>query len=59
MAEHIHSDDTVVITQSLDDLVEWLASFAADDADKAKIRAGTITDVAVDGADIRVELIIP
>jgi hypothetical protein len=59
MAEHIKSDDTVVITQSLDDLVEWLASFAADDADKAKIRSGMITDVAVDGADIRVELIIP
>ena len=59
MAEHIRSDDTVVITQPLDDLVEWLASFAADGADRDKIRSGVVTDVTMDGADLRVELIIP
>jgi hypothetical protein len=59
MTEHVEPLDTVVIEQSLDNLVDWLASFAVSDTDRDRIRAGVVTDVVADGGNIRVELIIP
>jgi hypothetical protein len=51
--------DYMVVSRSLDDLVEWLASGAANELDQEKIRQALVAGVSVDGEELEVKLVIP
>lgn len=49
----------MVVNRSLDDLVEWLASGAANELDQEKIRQALVAGVSVEGEKFEVKLVIP
>jgi hypothetical protein len=49
----------MVVNRSLDDLVEWLASGAANELDQEKIRQALVAGVSMDGEEFEVKLVIP
>lgn len=51
--------DYMIVSRSLDDLVEWLASGAANELDQEKIRQALVAGVSVDGEELEVKLVIP
>ena len=51
--------DYMVVSRSLDDLVEWLASGAADELDQEKIRQALVAEISVEGEEFQVKLVIP
>jgi hypothetical protein len=51
--------DYMVVSRSLDDLVEWLASGAANELDQEKIRRALVAGVSADGQEFEVKLVIP
>jgi hypothetical protein len=49
----------MVVNRSLDDLVEWLASGAANELDQEKIRQALVAGVSMEGEEFEVKLVIP
>ena len=51
--------DYMVVSRSLDDLVEWLASGAANELDQEKIRQALVAGISMEGEEFQVKLVIP